>query len=156
MVNVVAHASNLGEQPQVVDLLGGIKVMLDAYRTEELDQVFIVHNEFINTLLQEPRITQILPLIKCHGDANYHSSYIYEPASRDLLDTLMNRYIETQVYQAVVDNLACEQVARMMAMKNATDNSKEIIESLQLMYNKVRQATITREIAEVVSGAEAL
>jgi F-type H+-transporting ATPase subunit gamma len=158
MVNVVAHASNLGERPQVASLLGGIKVMLDSYRVGELDKLFIVHNDFVNTLVQKPKITQLLPLLKlwCHGQVSYHSSYIYEPASRALLDTLMTRYIETQVYQAVVDNAACEQVARMIAMKNATESSKEIIENLQLMYNKARQTAITREISEIVSGADAV
>jgi len=156
MTNIVAHISNLGEKPQVSDLLGGLKVMLDAYKAGELDRLFVVHNEFINTLIQKPMITQLLPLLKFQKSKSYNSSYIYEPASRLLLDTLMMRYIETQVYQAVVDNIACEQVARMMAMKNATNSSKEIIENLHLMYNKVRQAAITREIAEIVSGADAV
>jgi len=156
MTNIVAHISNLGEKPQVSDLLGGLKVMLDAYKAGKLDRLFVVHNEFINTLIQKPMITQLLPLLKFQKSKSYNSSYIYEPASRLLLDTLMMRYIETQVYQAVVDNIACEQVARMMAMKNATNSSKEIIENLHLMYNKVRQAAITREIAEIVSGADAV
>ncbi len=156
MVNVVAHTSNIGEQPQVATLLGGIKIMLDAYKARELDKLFIVHNDFVNTLVQKPKITQLLPLIKPPEHPKYRRGYIYEPASRALLDMLMARYIETQVYQAVVDNIACEQVARMMAMKNATDSSKEIIENLQLVYNKVRQAAITREIAEIVGGADAV
>jgi len=156
MSNVVAQISNLGEKPKVSDLLGSIKIMLDAYKAEQLDQLFVVHNEFINTLIQKPRVTQILPLSKINCVANLHTSYIFEPKTAALLDTLMMRYIETQVYQAVVDNIACEQVARMLAMKNATDNSKEIIENLQLMYNKVRQATITREISEIVGGADAV
>ena len=156
MSNVVAQISNLGEKPKVSDLLGCIKIMLDAYKAEQLDQLFVVHNEFINTLIQKPRVTQILPLSKINCVANLHTSYIFEPKTAALLDTLMMRYIETQVYQAVVDNIACEQVARMLAMKNATDNSKEIIENLQLMYNKVRQATITREISEIVGGADAV
>jgi F-type H+-transporting ATPase subunit gamma len=156
MTNIVAHASNLGEIPKVSDLLGGIKVMLDDYKAEQLDRLFIVHNEFVNTLVQKPIITQLLPLLKQDNDKNYHSSYIFEPKSRLLLDTLMIRYIETQVYQAMVDNIACEHVARMLAMKNSTDNAKEIMKGLQLIYNKVRQATITREISEIVSGADAV
>jgi ATP synthase, F1 gamma subunit len=156
MTNIVAHVSNLGEIPKVSDLLGCIKVMLDAYKAEQLDRLFIVHNEFINTLVQKPTVVQLLPLLKQDSNKNYRSSYIFEPNSQSLLDTLMSRYIETQVYQAMVDNIACEQVARMLAMKNATDNSKEIIESLQLMYNKVRQSTITREISEIVGGADAV
>lgn len=156
MINIVAHVSNLGDRPQVASLLGGIKIMLDSYKRLELDKLFIVHNEFINTLVQRPKIEQLLPLVKTQINKKYHSGYIYEPASRVLLDTLMTRYIETQVYQAVVDNIACEHVARMLAMKNATDNSKEIIETLQLMYNKVRQSAITREIAEIVGGADAV
>jgi F-type H+-transporting ATPase subunit gamma len=156
MVNIVAHTANLGERPKVSSLLGGIKVMLDAYRQEELNQLFIVHNEFISTLVQKPRIVQLLPLLNSSNKEKYHSSYIYEPTAKLLIDTLMERYIETQVYQAMVDNIACEQVARMMAMKNATDSAKDIIESLQLMYNKVRQAAITREIAEIVGGADAV
>ncbi len=156
MTNIVAHVSGLGERPQISYLLGGIKIMLDAYKAEEIDKLFIIHNEFINTLVQKPNISQLLPLIKQQDIPRYHRGYIYEPASRALIDTLMSRYIETQVYQAVVDNIACEQVARMVAMKNATDSSKEIIDSLQLTYNKVRQAMITREIAEIVGGADAV
>jgi F-type H+-transporting ATPase subunit gamma len=156
IANVVAHVSNLGDVPKVSDLLGAIKVMLDAYNAEKLDRLFIVHNEFVSTMVQKPIITQLLPLLELNEGKGYNYSYIYEPEPKSLLDTLMMRYIETQVYQAVVDNMACEQVARMLAMKNATDNSKEIIEDLQLMYNKVRQAAITREIAEIVGGADAV
>ncbi|MDR1057095.1 MAG: F0F1 ATP synthase subunit gamma [Coxiellaceae bacterium] len=156
MASVVAHASSYGHVPKVSDLLGSIKVMLDAYNAERIDKLFIIHNEFVSTIVQKPVITQLLPIteIKCYK--GYHRSYLYEPAAKVLLDTLMMRYIESQVYQAVVDNIACEQVARMVAMKNATDNSEEVIDSLQLMYNKARQAAITREIAEIVGGAEAV
>ncbi|MBU0744962.1 MAG: F0F1 ATP synthase subunit gamma [Gammaproteobacteria bacterium] len=156
MANVVARVSNLGDVPKVSDLLGAIKVMLDAYDAEQLDQLFIIHNEFVSTMIQKPVVAQLLPLLGLNSREGYHRSYIYEPEPKELLDTLMDRYIETQVYQAVVDNMACEQVARMLAMKNATDNSREIIDDLRLMYNKVRQSAITREIAEIVGGADAV
>lgn len=154
--NVVAHVSNLGESPQISDLVGSIKVMLDAYKNRQLDRLFIAHNEFINTMAQKPVIMQLLPLPEINDSTKYQWDYIYEPDPELLLNALMARYVETQVYQAVVDNIACEQVARMMAMRNATDNAKELIEDLQLMYNKARQATITQEIAEIIGGAEAV
>lgn len=156
IVNIVAHAVDLGEVPKVADLLGSVKVMLDAYKDRSLDKLFIAHNVFVNTMVQKPVVTQLLPLAKVDEGNGYHSTYIFEPKTEALLDTLMIRYIETQVYQAVVSNIACEQVARMIAMKNATDNSGEIIDDLQLIYNKVRQATITREISEIISGADAV
>lgn len=156
IADVVAHVSNIGETPKVSDLIGSIKVMLDAYKAKELDMLFIVHNEFVSTLIQKPVIRQLLPLRKAKCENKHNTSYIFEPEKSMLIDTLMTRYIETQVYQAVVDNLACEQVARMMAMQKATDNSKDIIEDLQMIYNKARQATITKEISEIVSGAEAV
>lgn len=155
-IDIVAHVSDLGETPKVTDLLGSVKVMLDAYKFEQLDRLFIAHNSFVNTIVQKPVIVQLLPLSKLVSSNGYYNSYIFEPKSESLLDTLMVRYIETQVYQAVVSNVACEQVARMLAMRNATDNSEEIISSLQLMYNKVRQATITREISEIIGGADAV
>jgi F-type H+-transporting ATPase subunit gamma len=154
--NIVAHASNLGESPQISDLFGSIKVMLDAYRDSHLDRLFIINNEFINTMVQKPVVTQLLPLPEEESKSKYYWDYIYEPRPEVLLDNLMLRYIETQVYQAVVDNIACEQVARMLAMKNATDNARELIDNLQLIYNKARQAAITQEIAELISGADAV
>lgn len=155
--NVVAEASGFGDTPEVTDLVGGVKVMLDAYDAKQIDRIFIVHNEFISTMVQKPRVTQLLPLaIEPAERQKHHWDYIYEPDPKDLLNTLIVRYIETQVYQAVVDNLACEQVARMLAMKSATDNAAEIINNLQLMYNKARQAAITQEIAEIIGGAEAV
>lgn len=153
--NIIANISNLGESPKVDSLVGNIKVMLDAYKYEQIDRLFIAHNNFISTMVQKPIITQILPLPKMDR-AKYQWDYIYEPSPELLLDTLITRYVETQVYQAVVDNIACEQVARMMAMKNATDSAKELINDLQLMYNKARQAAITQEIAEIIAGAEAV
>jgi len=154
--NIVAHVPNLGESPKTADLVGSIKVMLDAYKDEQLDRLFIAHNEFINTMVQRPVVMQLLPLPKTDRNTKYQWDYIYEPGPELLLNLLMIRYIETQVYQAVVDNIACEQVARMMAMQNATNNAKELIEDLQLMYNKARQAAITQEIAEIIGGAEAV
>ncbi len=157
MVNVVASVVDLGELPKISDLLGAIKVMLDGYKLEQLDQLFIAHNEFISTITQKPVITRLLPLIDENGANNRgRSNYIYEPKSADLLDTVITRYLEMQVYQSVVDNVACEQVARMVAMQNATDNSQEIIDDLQVAYNKSRQTTITNDLAEIVGGAEAV
>lgn len=154
--NIMARSSNLGDQPKISALLGGIKVMLDTYRSGGLDKLFIVHNEFVTTLVQKPKVAQLLPLPKYQSPSKYRYSYLYEPTPQILFDILIMRYIETQVYQAVVDNIACEQVARMTAMKNATDSAKEIIENLQLMYNKARQTAITTEIAEITGGAAAV
>lgn len=154
--NIVAHTSHLGESPKIEDLVGSIKIMLDAYQANRLDRLFIAHNEFVSTLVQKPVIKQILPLQKPSVKSKYKWDYIYEPEPELLLNTLMIRYVETQVYQAVVSNIACEQVARMLAMKNATNNAKELIDNLQLMYNKARQAAITRELAEIIGGAEAV
>ena len=156
-VNIVSHSSGLGENPKVSDLIGSVSVMLNAYKAGDIDKLFIIHNEFINTLIQKPKISQLLPIIKTSvQDSKYTSCYIYELESKNILDTLIARYIETQVYQAVVENIACEHVARMAAMKKATDNSKEIIENLFLIYNKVRQSAITREIAEIINGSDAV
>lgn len=153
--NVVAHAEHLGEAPTVADLIGIVKVMLDAYREENLDALFIVSNNFINTMKQEPEVKQLLPIV--HDDEESEQGYwdyIYEPDnSKELLDSLLKRYIESQVYQAVVENIACEQASRMVAMKNATDNAGTVIDELQLAYNKARQAAITAELAEIVAGA---
>jgi len=154
---VVAQACNLGETPQMANLVGCIKVMLDGYRNEILDRLFIASNEFINTMTQRPKITQLLPIKMLNTETSKHKwDYIYEPRPEPLLNYLMVRYIETQVYQAVVANVACEQVARMLAMKNAARNAKELIDALQLMYNKARQAAITQEITEIIAGAEAV
>jgi F-type H+-transporting ATPase subunit gamma len=156
--NIVAHAADLGESPKIEDLVGSIKIMLDAYKEGKIDRLFIAHNEFINTMVQRPTVTQILPLPKPEDSTKikYHWDYIYEPAPEPLLDKLMVRYAEAQIYQAVVDNIACEQVARMISMKNATTNAKELIDELQLLYNKARQASITQEISEIIGGAEAV
>ena len=155
--NVVAAVKDIGEQPAIEDLIGGIKVMLKAYDDNEIDQLFLVSNEFVNTMTQSPRVEQLLPLEPSDEEGlSYHWDYIYEPDAKDLLDGLLKRYIESQVYQGVVENKACEQAARMIAMKNATDNAGELIDELQLLYNKARQAAITQELSEIVGGASAV
>ncbi|WP_354622890.1 F0F1 ATP synthase subunit gamma [Psychromonas sp. MME2] len=157
--NVVAQVSNLSDQPAVSDLIGSVKVMLDAYDQNKLDRLYIVNNKFINTMVQEPSVNQLLPLPKAEGDkevANDLWDYIYEGEAKDILDSLLIRYVESQVYQGVVENLACEQVARMVAMKAATDNASDIIDELQLVANKARQSAITQEISEICAGAAAV
>jgi F-type H+-transporting ATPase subunit gamma len=155
--NVVATIKDVGEEPQIDDLIGGIKVMLDAYDNSEIDQLMLVTNEFVNTMTQSPRVEQILPLEPSDdNELSYHWDYIYEPDAKELLDGLLIRYIESQVYQGVVENKACEQAARMLAMKNATDNAGDLIDELQLLYNKARQAAITQELSEIVGGASAV
>jgi len=152
--NVVAAISNLGEQPALNDLIGSVKVMLDSFVEGKIDRLFLISNEFVNTMTQSPKALQLLPLPEGDDEEIGHQwDYIYEPDSRPILDGLMPRYIESQVYQGVVENLACEQAARMIAMKSATDNAGSIIDELQLAYNKARQAAITQEISEIVSGA---
>ncbi|MBN3561945.1 F0F1 ATP synthase subunit gamma [Aliamphritea spongicola] len=156
--NVTAAKSGLGDAPEMADLIGAVKVMLDAYDEGALDQLFVVSNEFVNTMTQKPQVEQLLPL-KAEDDddrLNHHWDYIYEPDAKELLNGLLVRYIESLVYQAVVENNACEQAARMLAMKNATDNAGNLIDELQMVYNKARQAAITQEISEIVSGAAAV
>lgn len=156
-VNIVAHASHLGDSPTVVDLVGVVKTMLDGYDAAQLDAVYVCYNDFVNTMKQEPIVQQLLPLETAQDESKeYHWDYIYEPNAQVLLDTLLKRYIESQVYQSVIENMACEQAARMVAMKSATDNAGDLIDELRLVYNKARQAVITREIAEIVSGADAV
>jgi F-type H+-transporting ATPase subunit gamma len=154
--NVIAQTSHLGEAPQVSDLIGGIKIMLDAFSTGTIDNLFIAHNKFVTTIQQKPQIVQLLPITNTKRNQDHLWDYIYEPDPVPLLNTLAVRYIETQVYQAVVDNIACEQVARMVAMQSATDNAEELLAELQLVYNKARQAAITQEIAEIIGGADAV
>lgn len=155
---ILASTEDLGDQPAIADLIGTVKVMLDAYNQKEIDQLFIISNEFINTMTQKPVIKQLLPLPKIEQDSEklaHYWDYIYEPEARYLLDHLFDRYIELQTYQAVVENIACEQAAKMIAMKNATDNAGELIKLFQLAYNKARQAAITQELSEIVGGASA-
>lgn len=154
---VSAHASGLGDAPKLADLIGTLRVMLDAYNEGKLDRLYVVFNKFVNTMTQTPVIEQLLPLPKSEDDEVAHRwDYIYEPDPKALLDTLLVRYVESQVYQCVVENIASEQAARMVAMKAATDNAGTLIDDLQLVYNKARQAAITQELSEIVSGASAV
>lgn len=156
-VNVVAATTHVGENPYVSALLGAMTVMLDAYREGRIDRLFLVHNVFVNTMSQKADVTTLLPAEHIvEQTLPKYWDYIYEPASVELLDAVLTRYIESQVYRAVVENVACENAAKMVAMKAATDNAGELIAKLQLDYNKVRQAGITREIAEIVGGAAAV
>lgn len=156
--NVVASTTNVGEQPEIEDLIGSVKVMLDKYNSGEIDRLFLVYNEFVSTMVQSPITVQLLPLKGADDESKRKQvwDYMYEPEARELLDGLLTRFIEAQVYQAVVENNACEQAARMMAMKAATDNAGDLIDQLQLVYNKARQAAITQEISEIVGGAAAV
>ncbi|KEY56602.1 F0F1 ATP synthase subunit gamma [Serratia sp. DD3] len=155
---VVAQVTGMGDNPTLSDLIGPVKVMLQAYDEGRLDKLYIVSNKFVNTMSQEPQIVQLLPLPPCEDDELKRKSwdYLYEPDPKVLLDTLLRRYVESQVYQGVVENLASEQAARMVAMKAATDNGGSLIKELQLVYNKARQASITQELTEIVSGASAV
>lgn len=156
--NVVASKTHLGDKAEAAELIGAVKVMLDNYDEGRLDALYVVYNNFVNTMTQTPTVEQLLPLQADPNDdsMNHHWDYLYEPDARDLLTGLLTRYVESLVYQAVVENNACEQAARMLAMKNATDNAGELIDSLQMVYNKARQAAITQEISEIVSGAAAV
>jgi F-type H+-transporting ATPase subunit gamma len=155
-------AEHLGDKPAAQDLVGIVKVMLDHYDQGKIDKVYIAYNEFVNTMTQKPIVRQLLPLTGINGNGGEEPSkgrwdYIYEPDSaKELLDKLLVRYIESQVYQAVIENLACFQSAQMVAMKSATENAGELIKELQTIYNKARQASITQEIAEIVGGAAAI
>ncbi|MEP4547221.1 MAG: F0F1 ATP synthase subunit gamma [Saccharospirillum sp.] len=156
--DVVASMTQLGDKPAVSDLIGGVKVMLDDFNAGKIDRLFVVFNEFVNTMVQKPGIEQLLPLKAAEDETSRRHTwdYIYEPNAEALLDHLLVRYVESVVYQGVVENLACEQASRMMAMKSATDNAGELIDSLNMEYNKARQAAITQEIAEIVGGASAV
>lgn len=154
---VVAEAGHLGDAPEVQDLIGSVKVMLDAYDDGKIDRLYVVYNCFVSTMTQDPQVEQLLP-IEAEQDESYahHWDYIYEPEAKDVLSDLLTRYVESLVYQAVVENAACEQSARMVAMKAASDNAGDLIDQLNLAYNKARQAAITQEISEIVSGAAAV
>ena len=157
--NVIGTASHLGDKPTVNDLIGSIKVMLDAYSNGKIDRLFLVHNVFVSTMSQKPDVKSLLPVSAIDlGDETLHEhwDYIYEPDAVDLLDDVLMRYIESQVYRGAVENFACEMAAKMVAMRSATDNAGEIIDKLQLVYNKARQAAITQEISEIVGGAAAV
>ena len=157
--NVVGTATHLGDRPSVNDLIGAITLMLQSYEEGTIDRLFLVHNEFVSAMSQKPEVTTLLPVSQIDlGDESLqeHWDYIYEPDAGELLDEVLTRYIESQVYRGAVENFACEMAAKMVAMKSATDNAGEIIEKLQLDYNKARQAAITQEISEIVGGAAAV
>ena len=161
--NVISATEKLGDDPSIEQLVGSMKILLDSFSEGEIDKVYLASNSFVNTMTQEPEINQLLPLKKIEGEEEDKSKdaprwdYIYEPDdSRVLLDGLMERYIESLLYQSVIENIACEQAAKMVAMKSATDNAGSLIEELQLVYNNAMQAAITQEISEIVAGAEAL
>ncbi len=167
-VRLLGQATRLGDAPAPETLLGVLRVMLDAYRARDLDRVFLVSNQFVNSMVQRPLVEQLLPIREMSareppGEAAgtraglpAYWDYIYEPEPGDVLDLLLQRYVESLVYQAVVENIACEQAARMVAMKSASDNAGKLIDELQLVYNKARQAAITQELAEIMGGAAAL
>ena len=154
---ILASVTGLGDKPHVKDLLGSVKVMLDAYKDGSIDRLFIVNAQFVNTMTQKPTVTQLLPVqTEDAADLQEHWDYIYEPSAAELLDGVLMRYIESQVYRSSVESVACEMAARMVAMKAASDNAGNLIGDLQLVYNKARQAAITKELAEIVGGAAAV
>jgi F-type H+-transporting ATPase subunit gamma len=156
-VRILAQATHLGDTPAIEDLIGTIKVMLDAYIEGEIDSLYLVYNNFVNSMTQSPSIEQLLPREPSDEEqVKHYWDYIYEPGAKDVLDNLLTRYIESLIYQGVVENVACEQAARMVAMKAATDNAGELIGELKLVYNKARQASITQELSEIVAGAAAV
>jgi F-type H+-transporting ATPase subunit gamma len=156
-VSILANVSGLGDRPHVRDLIGSVKVMLDAYAAGKIDRVFLVNAKFVNTMTQQPVVEQLLPVQPMDTeDLQEHWDYIYEPDAKDILDGLLMRYIESQVYQGAVENVASEMAARMVAMKSASDNAGKLISELQLVYNKARQAAITKELSEIVGGAAAV
>ena len=156
--NVVANVQKLGDKPDPDMLIGLTKTVLDLHKDNEIDQVYICSNKFVNTMTQQPGVQQLIPLpaIEDDGLASTHWDYIYEPEAKELLEGLMTRYIESLIYHAVVENNACEQAAKMLAMKNATENAGDLIKELELLYNNVRQAAITQELSEIVGGAAAV
>ncbi len=156
--NLVSNVTQLGDEPGIAELIGAVKVMLDKYDSGELDRIILVSNEFVNTMTQKPQVEQLLPIQveQPEEELKHQWDYIYEPEAKVVMDQLMARYVESLVYQGVVENIACEQAARMVAMKAASDNAGDLIDRLQLVYNKARQAAITQEISEIVGGAAAV
>jgi F-type H+-transporting ATPase subunit gamma len=159
--NLVAQLAKLGDVPHLNDIIGVIKVMLDAFDEGKIDEFYVFSNEFVNTMTQKPAMVKLLPVVASEieeplNDGQWQWDYIYEPEAKDVLDSLLVRYIESIVYQGIVENNACEQAARMVAMKSASDNAGDLIDELQLVYNKARQAAITQEISEIVGGAAAV
>ena len=156
-VNLVGSVTHLGEKPRVDQLIGAIKVVLDSYMQGRVDRLFLAHNDFVNTMTQRPEMHQLLPLLPSSEIESKHQwDYLYEPSAPEIMDHVLTRYIESLVYQGVLENLASEHAARMVAMKSASDNANELIGELTLVYNKARQAAITQEISEIVSGAAAV
>lgn len=155
--NIIAKASQIGDAPTIDKLIGIVRVMLDAFEEGRIDAIYIAHNEFVNTMTQKPVVKKLLPIeTNGHDELSHHWDYIYEPDAATVIEGLLTRFIEAQVFHAVVENIACEQAARMVAMKSATDNANDLIDELSLMYNKARQAAITQELSEIVAGAEAV
>jgi F-type H+-transporting ATPase subunit gamma len=156
-VNLVAEASQLGDSPEINDVIGPIKIMLDNFMDGNIDELHLAENKFINTMSQEPGLSHLLPTkANPEDEISHHWDYIYEPDSKSVIDNLLIRYIESLVYQGIVENVACEMSARMVAMKSASDNASDLIDELQLVYNKARQASITQELSEIVAGAAAV
>ncbi len=154
---IVAEASHLGDKPEITDIIGSVQVLLKNYEDGDIDAIYLIGNRFVNTISQQPDILKLVPVVASDDDElKHHWDYIYEPDSKEVLSNLLDRYIESMVYTAVVENVACEMAARMVAMKSATDNAGDLIKELQLIYNKERQAAITQEISEIVSGAAAV
>lgn len=155
--NVIAAVRHLGDRPEVASVIGAVKVALDKFDQGEIDKLFIISNEFVNTMLHRPTVAQLLPLLPAEDEnLKHHWDYLYEPDAKELLDGLLLRYVESQVYQAVVENIACEQAARMIAMKSASDNAGDLMDELELAYNKERQSAITQELSEIAAGAAAV
>jgi F-type H+-transporting ATPase subunit gamma len=155
--NTVSTINHLGDSPRLDELIGTVKVMLDAYMEGKIDRLYLVENEFVNSMTQQARVSLLIPVQPAEDEELKHYwDYLYEPDSKEVLDGLLTRYVESQVYQAVVENIACEMSARMVAMKAATDNAGDMINELQLIYNKARQAAITQELSEIVAGAAAV
>jgi F-type H+-transporting ATPase subunit gamma len=156
-VNLVAQVGHLGDSPEINDVIGSIKIMLDSFTEGNIDELHLAENKFINTMSQEPGLLHLLPTKpNTEDNLTHHWDYIYEPDSKSVIDNLLVRYIESLVYQGIVENVACEMSARMVAMKSASDNASNLIDELQLIYNKARQASITQELSEIVAGAAAV
>jgi len=155
--NIVAQVAHLGDSPSIESLIGSVKVMLDKFENGEIDHLVLVYNRFVNTMTQQPIVEQLLPIEAAEDESlKHHWDYLYEPNAEEALQNLLTRYVESRVYQGLVENIACEQSARMVAMKSASDNAGNLIEELQLAYNKARQAAITQELSEIVAGAAAV
>lgn len=154
---IIAEVSHLGDRPEITEIIGPVQALLKSYEDGEIDAIHLISNQFVNTMTQQAEVTQLVPVVASSDDElKHHWDYIYEPDSKEVLDNLLDRYIESLVYKAVVENVACEMASRMVAMKSATDNAGDLIKELQLIYNKERQAAITQEISEIVGGAAAV